>query len=100
MIRGWTATGIANYAGSEVNTYQPGSPHVASWTTVDFSLAWRSEGAFRVGRFVFNLSVENAFNRDPPFVQFDQFVPGIHYDPLNANALGRVIRVGGSWLFE
>jgi outer membrane receptor protein involved in Fe transport len=100
LIQRWTITGIVNYSGSEVNTYQPSYPLVASWTTVNFALAWQPESAGVLSGLKLNLAVENAFNRDPPFVQFDDFVPGIHYDALNANALGRVIRVGASWLFE
>jgi outer membrane receptor protein involved in Fe transport len=96
----WTVAGIVNYAGSQVNTYQVSSPHVSSWTTMDFTLAWHPEPVTVLGRFMLNLSVQNAFNREPPFVQFDQFVPGIHYDPLNANALGRVIKVGATWSLE
>ena len=37
------------------------------------------------------MSVQNLFDRDPPFVLFDQFVPGLHYDPTNASVLGRFI---------
>lgn len=100
LIQRWTVTGIANYGGSEVNTYQPGDPHVASWTTYDFNLAWQPEKAGALGGLKLNLAVENAFNRDPPFVQFDERLPGIHYDSLNANVLGRVIRVGATWLLQ
>jgi iron complex outermembrane recepter protein len=100
LIQGYAVTGILNYTGSEVNTYQPGLPHVASWTTVDFDLAWHTKESSLMGELALSLSVENAFNRDPPFVQFDQNVPGIHYDPLNADALGRVLRAEASWLFE
>lgn len=100
LIQRWTITGIVNYSGSEVNTYQPLYPHVASWTTVDFNLAWQPEKAGVLSGLKLNLAVENAFNRDPSFVQFDEIIPGIHYDSLNANPLGRVIRVGASWLFQ
>jgi outer membrane receptor protein involved in Fe transport len=100
LVQRWTITGIVNYSGPEVNTYQPSDPHVASWTTLDLAVAWQPEQAGILGGLKLNLAVENALNRDPPFVQFDDFVPGIHYDSLNANALGRVIRVGASWLFQ
>lgn len=96
----WDLTGIVNYTGPEVNTYQANLPHVASWTTIDLNLTFRPKEFKALGGLGVTLSVENALNRDPPFVQFDQFVPGIHYDALNANVLGRVIRAGASWTFE
>ncbi|HEX5458885.1 MAG TPA: TonB-dependent receptor [Steroidobacteraceae bacterium] len=100
-VRGqWGLTGILNYSGREINTYQKSQPHVASWTTVDFNVALQPKLTEGSSGLEISLSVENAFNRSPPFVQFDQHVPGIHYDPLNANVLGRVIRVSASWLFE
>lgn len=100
LIRQWVVTGTLNYTGSESNTYLPDAPHISSWTTADFNLAWHSKEATAIGEFMLSLSVENAFNRDPPYVQFDTNVPGIHYDPLNADALGRMTRLEGSWLLE
>jgi outer membrane receptor protein involved in Fe transport len=100
LIQRWRMTGIVNYSGSEANTYLPSSPHVASWTTLDLDLAWQPAEAGVFSGLELNMAVQNVFNRDPPFVQFDQRLPGIHYDSLNANPLGRVIRVGASWLFK
>lgn len=100
VLHGWTATGIVNYSGAETNIYQAGGAHVASWTTMDFNLMWQPEKTTPFGGFALSLSVENAFNRNPPLVLFDQLVPGVHYDPLNANAFGRVVRVAASWIFQ
>lgn len=96
----WSLTGTVNYSGAEVNIYQPNEPHVASWTTVDFDVALRPESNTALSALALNLSVENAFNRDPPFVLFDQYVPGVHYDSLNANVFGRVVRISASWVFQ
>ena len=85
------ATGILNFTGSEVNPYQPDMPHVASWTTFDLQLNFRPQLSGYLAGFQAALSVQNVFDRDPPFVLFDQFVPGLHYDPTNASVLGRFI---------
>jgi iron complex outermembrane recepter protein len=84
-------TGILNYTGGEVNPYAPGNTRVASWTTFDLQLGFRPQLAGVLSGFQAALSVQNLFNRDPPFVLFDQFVPGLHYDPTNASVLGRFI---------
>lgn len=96
----WSFTSTLNYTGSEINTYQPDQPHVSPWTTVDFDVILRPQLRAVLSDLIFNLSVENAFNRDPPYLQFDQYVPGVYYDPLNANVLGRVIRLSASWVFQ
>lgn len=96
----WSLTGTINYSGSESNIYQPTEPQVASWTTFDFDVALRPQSRSELSGLALNLSIENAFNRDPPFVQFDQYVPGLYYDSLNASVLGRVIRLSASWAFQ
>jgi iron complex outermembrane recepter protein len=85
------ATGIVNFTGSEANIYQPNDAHIASWTTVDLQLSFRPQWSGVVAGFQAALSVQNVFDRDPPFVLFDQYVPGLHYDPTNASVLGRFI---------
>ena len=87
----WNATGILNYTGGEVNPYVPDNTHIASFTTIDLQLGFRPQLSGVFGGFQAALSVQNLFNRDPPFVLFDQFVPGLHYDPTNASVLGRFI---------
>jgi iron complex outermembrane receptor protein len=100
LVQRWTITGIVNYSGSEINTYLPTHPHVASWTTADFDVAWQPAEVGVLSGLKLNLAVENAFNRDPPLVQNPKFFTGIQYDSLNANVFGRVIRVGATWLFQ
>jgi iron complex outermembrane recepter protein len=87
----FAATGILNYTGGEVNPYVPDNAHVASWTTFDLQLGFRPQFSGALSGFQAALSVQNLFDRDPPFVLFDQFVPGLHYDPTNASVLGRFI---------
>ena len=84
-------TGIVNFTGSELNPYQPGNAHVASWTTFDVQLSFRPQLAGLLAGFQTALSVQNVLDRNPPFVLFDQYVPGLHYDPTNASVLGRFI---------
>ena len=85
------ATGIVNFTGSEANIYQPNDAHIASWTTVDLQLSFRPQWPGAFAGFQAALSAQNVFDRDPPFVLFDQYVPGLHYDPTNASVLGRFI---------
>jgi outer membrane receptor protein involved in Fe transport len=87
----FSATGILNYTGSEVNAYVPDNTHIASWTTVDLQLGFRPQLSGILSGFQAALSVQNLFDRNPPFVLFDQLVPGLHYDPTNASVLGRFI---------
>ncbi len=87
----WATTGIINFVGGGVNTYQPSLPHVSSWTTLDLQLSYRPTLLGPLAGIQAALSVQNVFDRDPPFVLFDQYVPGLHYDPLNASVLGRFI---------
>jgi iron complex outermembrane recepter protein len=96
----WSITGLLNYTGTEINTYQPELPRVSSWTTVDFNAIYRAKESSALYGLQVGLAVQNAFNRSPPFVQYDQLVPGIDYDPLNANVFGRMIQVSVSWLFQ
>jgi iron complex outermembrane recepter protein len=86
-----SATGIVNYTGGEVNSYVPDNTHIASWTTFDVQLGFRPQLGGVLSGFQAALSVQNLFDRDPPFVLFDQYVPGLHYDPTNASVLGRFI---------
>jgi iron complex outermembrane receptor protein len=89
----WSATGIVNFVGGEVNTYLPSLPHVSSWTTVDLQLAYESKSQGVLAGMHGSVSVLNIFNRNPPFLVFDQYVPGLHYDPLNASVMGRTVFV-------
>ncbi len=73
---------------------------MSSWTTFDVQLGYRSEAVGLMSGVKASLSVQNLFNRDPPFLLFDQFIPGLHYDPLNASVLGRFISLQLSKAFQ
>ena len=93
-------TGIVNFTGSEANPYQANDAHIASWTTFDLQLSFRPQWSGPWAGFQAALSVQNVLDRDPPFVLFDQYVPGLHYDPTNASVLGRFISVRLSKAFK
>ena len=81
----------ANYLGSYTNNQVTPSEPVASWTTFDATFVApldRILPAFG-GRVRLELSIDNMFNRDPPHVRTLSVPDG--YDPVLANALGRVI---------
>jgi hypothetical protein len=91
----WSATLLANYLGSESNTYEPGNPHVASWTTADASLSFAPSWSGAAKGLRINAAVQNLFNRDPPYAVYaGGYVHGVNYDPLNATPLGRFVTVG------
>ncbi|MDQ2763261.1 MAG: TonB-dependent receptor, partial [Pseudomonadota bacterium] len=81
-----------NYVGGYANkTVSPFAP-VASWTTVDFNLAYRFKqeiGALK-GLKV-SLNATNVFDRAPPYVDYETGATTSGYDAENANPLGRVI---------
>jgi outer membrane receptor protein involved in Fe transport len=86
-----TFTGTINYIDDAVNTSAPENPRVASWTTVNAQLAYqpRAPGSLHGARL--SLSAQNLFNKGPPYLTFDTFRSGIHYDSLNATPLGRFV---------
>jgi outer membrane receptor protein involved in Fe transport len=81
----------ANYLGSYANNQVTPPQPVASWTTLDATLVVPLDQTLAGlgGRARLELNVENALNRDPPHVQTPRVPDG--YDPVLANALGRVI---------
>jgi iron complex outermembrane receptor protein len=95
----WQATAVVNYLGSEINTYQPTSPHVASWTTADVNLAYAPSLTGVASGLRVSLSAQNIFDTHPPNLLFDTYVPGVHYDSLNTSPLGRFLslQVSKTW---
>jgi len=93
---GWRANGRLNYSNSYENTNAvnpkcPGASDcgIASWTTVDLSLAYQWPSHVRIA-----LDVTNAFDRAPPRISGPA---GTYpYDPVNANALMRAFAVSVS----
>jgi outer membrane receptor protein involved in Fe transport len=87
-----SATGTLNYTGSFVNTYQHGDPRVSAWWTVDAQVAYvpRFTSGMLQGLRI-SASVQNLFDKSPPYVLYDGSYPGFHYDSLNATPLGRFV---------
>jgi len=83
----------ANYAGRYTNTLVSPPTPVSGWTTLDAMLVAPLDGIFTGWgtRARLELNVKNLLNRDPPYVETPQVPDG--YDPVNADALGRVITV-------
>jgi outer membrane receptor protein involved in Fe transport len=79
-------------AANHVDAYRsPAGAKIDAWNTVDASLLWApnvAEGPF--SGLSLTLSVQNLFDRDPPF--YDNPL-GVGYDPANADPLGRVVAV-------
>jgi hypothetical protein len=95
----WQATAVVNYLGGEINTYSSPQTRVASWTTTDVQLTVLSPnvGAWRGIRA--SLSVQNVFDKDPPYLSFNTYSTGFNYDSLNVTPLGRyaTIQVSKEW---
>ncbi len=91
FVQGAFDGGIAvQHVGSYRNLTVTPAERVNSWTTVDLQLGARiGEPGGRSLRLA--LSVNNIFDRDPPFVQFRALNSAIGYDPEQASAIGRTI---------
>jgi iron complex outermembrane recepter protein len=92
----WSMTGIVNYLGDSENTFEPTRPGVGSWTTADAQLAYGPPETGALSGVRVSISVQNIFDRDPPFLQFDAFRTGLNYDSVNVTPLGRYISVAVS----
>lgn len=67
---------------------------ISSWTTIDARLAWKFGDSSRPSpqrNITLSLSVQNAFNRQPPQVSTANPFNSLGYDPTNANPLGRFL---------
>ena len=93
---GLSVSGFLNHVKGYTDSRDPTTPHAVSpWTTVDAQLAYSFNADSMLGKSGIALSVQNLFDRAPPFVansapsNVTQF--GFNYDPANASALGRFI---------
>jgi hypothetical protein len=89
---GFGIAGFLNYVGSYDISDLPGSRSIASWTTADLQLSFKSAaagGASSVlGDTDLSISVVNIFDRDPPFANGST---GYGFDDANANPYGRML---------
>jgi outer membrane receptor protein involved in Fe transport len=87
---GITAQLRANYLGSYSNNQVIPAEPVASWTTFDANVMVPLDSIVPAsGGARLDFSIENMLNREPPHVRTPTVPDG--YDPVLANALGRVI---------
>jgi outer membrane receptor protein involved in Fe transport len=86
----FNASAFVNYTDEFTDNLSAPSRAVDAWTTIDLHLGWRF-GPPDSGRGPeLSLSVVNAFDEDPPFVNN---AAGVGYDPSNADPLGRFVAV-------
>ncbi len=99
---GWALTAAYNYVSAEWNDSSVPLVRVGSWSTVDVQVGYdfASSSAAWLRGLKASLSVQNLFDRDPPFVAASATTyPGLGYDSTNASPLGRFISlyVSESW---
>jgi outer membrane receptor protein involved in Fe transport len=82
----WRAAAAWNYVDGYNNQTSVLSPEIDPWSTIDFRLAYQF-GESNDGAEI-ALSVLNAFNEDPPFVDSPS---AIGFDSANASPLGRFV---------
>jgi len=88
----WSTTAGVNWIDSFVNSYVPGSPPVASWTTVDLQIAFSPADSEILRGWKAALSIQNALDKDPPYLKSaDILATGFNYDSLNTSPLGRFV---------
>jgi outer membrane receptor protein involved in Fe transport len=83
---GLTAT--INHLGAYRDDLSPVARRVGAWTTVDAQIRLRPAGPGWPDGLQLALSVQNLFDRDPPFVNRST---GQAYDSTNADPLGRYV---------
>jgi iron complex outermembrane receptor protein len=93
--KAWSLSGALNVVGSYINnTLSSTTPSVASWTTVDLNATLNADAYFQSPGWKgvsMSLSVLNALNREPPYVDASPVLVQVNYDPANANPLGRFV---------
>ncbi len=89
--RGLTATAIANYISDETDTGVIPNASVASWTTVDTTIAYAFGDVGKLGRGIkLSLAVSNLFDKKPPrAVSPALHYGGVYFDSTNASIIGR-----------
>lgn len=87
-----SATAIMNYISSEIDNGVTPNIGVASWTTVDTSLAFAFPKSDDVlGGVRLSFSALNLFNKAPPHTISPTTYVGLNYDSTNASIIGRFI---------
>ena len=98
-VGGWSATAFINYMGSYHidRQYIPAGASdqyldIGSYATVDLTVTYDTGDKLHglAGNLQFILSIQNAFDNDPPLV-LNNSAPGIKFDPSYTSPLGRLI---------
>jgi iron complex outermembrane receptor protein len=90
---GFTATALVNYVAGEVDDGVIPSVPIASWTTVDATLAYHFEAdsGFRRNLKI-SVSASNLFDKMPPRVVSPAILyPGLYFDSTNTSIVGRFV---------
>jgi iron complex outermembrane receptor protein len=88
----WTLAGFVNFVNGYRNTGVTPSEHVPSWTTTDLQISYAvPPGNGPLHGLRVSLSVNNLFDRDPPYVNNPTVFSAIGYDADNANPIGRLV---------
>ncbi|MBL0770021.1 TonB-dependent receptor [Sphingopyxis sp. DHUNG17] len=92
---GFSANAFVNYVEGYTNQTVIPAARVSSWTTVDLTLAQQIGGTGGAdGRgLTLAFSVQNLFDRDPPFVEVRSSTSALGYDPEKANPYGRTASI-------
>ena len=93
---GFAANAFVNYVDGYTNQVVNPIELVSSWTTVDLSMSQRigdgggdsNERGLQLG-----LSIQNLFDRDPPYVNNRSQTSALGYDPEKASPIGRMVSV-------
>ena len=89
---GWSATGIVNLVGEEIDNAASPEGDVASWTTVDATVSYRFPADAGLSKGVkVSLSASNLFDRSPPYTVSPTYYPGLHFDSTNSSIVGRFV---------
>lgn len=89
--RGLGSTLTLNHADAYRDVGSTPNRRVGSWTTVDWRLGYEWDEEGWLGGSEVSISVQNLFDRDPPFL--NNAAVGIGYDQENADLIGRFIRL-------
>jgi len=91
---GFSANAFINHIGGYTNQTVLPAARVSSWTTVDTSLSQRFGGDDSSDRtLTLSLSIQNLFDRDPPFIEVQSSTSALGYDPEKANPYGRTVAI-------
>ena len=93
---GFAANAFVNYVDGYTNQVVNPIERISSWTTVDLSISQRiGDGAGDSDKrgLQLGVSIQNLFDRDPPYVNNRSQTSALGYDPEKASPVGRMVSV-------